>query len=937
EIEKIELMDDEQINSLLPYEKIKDFKQKALNPNHPVAKGTNQNPDVFFQNREACNINYSQVATIMQNAMNKFFEVTKRKYNLFDYIGSDNPKYLIVTMGSGAENIEEYILKHNFNNIALIKIRLFRPFDIKSFINLIPNTVEKICVLDRMKDTSGNVDALASEVINAIYSSGKQIEIICGRFGLGGKDFTPGMIDAIIKNLMEKTSKNHFCIGINDDVSHSSLNYNEIKENGHYSALFYGLGSDGTVSANKNTIKIIGDNTDKYVQGYFEYDSKKSGSMTISHLRISDSEIKSHYLINNADLIAVHNFNFISKIKINDKIKENGKLLLNTIYNENELMQKLPKEVLEVIKKKNLQVYYINANSIASNLGLKNKINIIMQASFFKISKLIDESIAKTKMIEAIKMSYGSKGEQIVNSNINAVNAGYEELKRLDNSKIEEKLIELNNSVQSEKQNLINKKEYCDNKFKDEDELKSYYKTFVEPILNGNGNELPVSAFEKSGTVKTGTTKFEKRKIAEKLPKWIPQNCIQCNMCAISCPHACIRPKLMEKELENTPKNFTYIPFNIDKDLNYKIQIKPCDCTGCGVCANVCPAKEKALQMVDTEEIFNNEVENDNFIQGLPTLKNNLNKFTIAGSQFEPAMFEFSGACAGCGETPYIKLLTQLFGDNLIIANATGCSSIYGASCPTCPYTTNEQGQGPVFANSLFEDNAEFGLGLYYGNKINNQNNAIWIIGGDGWAYDIGFGGLDHILASGENVNILVLDTEVYSNTGGQMSKSTPRGSAVKFASKGKQNAKKRLSSIALSYGNVYVAQISLGANMQQAINAFKEAQEYNGVSLIIAYCPCINHGIDMSKSSEEMKNAVKCGYFDLFRYNPMKEKPLSLDSTVSGNYEDFASSENRYKLLKRVDEDLFNKEIQLAKKDSERFREYLKFINNLNNNLPEN
>ncbi|MBQ8748895.1 MAG: pyruvate:ferredoxin (flavodoxin) oxidoreductase [Clostridia bacterium] len=912
EIQKIELIDDAIINQLLPFDKINEFKEKALNPNKPVAKGTNQNPDVFFQNREACSINYQNVAKDLKNAMDNFYKLTNRKYNLFDYVGSEEAEYVIVAMGSGAENIEEYILKNNFNNIGLIKIRLFRPFGISTFVEKLPKTTKKICVLDRVKDTTGNVDPLCSEVINAVFESGKQIEVICGRYGLGGKDFTLGMIKSVCDNLMLPQSKNHFLLGVEDDVLNSSLAYNEIKEKEHYSALFYGLGSDGTVSANKNTIKIIGDNTEKFVQGYFKYDSKKSGSMTISHLRIGDEEIKSHYLINDANLIAVHNFNFLQKIKIKDRIKQNGKLLINSPYNVDITVQKFSCELLETITNKDLQVYVINANENAHNLGLKNKINVIMQAGFFKISGVIDENLAREQMCDAIKLTYGSKGEQIVKSNISAVEVGFNDLTLISRDLIEK---QIKQCERKENENCI---EGTDN---------VYCKNFILPILNGDGDKLKISQFDKSGTIKTGTTKYEKRKIAEKLPKWIPENCIQCNMCAISCPHACIKPKLMDKEIQNAPSDFKSIPFNRDKELNYKMQIKPADCTGCGVCANVCPAKNKALEMVNANEIFDAEIQNDKFVDSLPVLKNNLNKFTIAGSQFEPTMFEFNGACAGCGETPYIKLLTQLFGDKLIIANATGCSSIYGASCPTCPYTTNEKGQGPVFANSLFEDNAEFGLGIYYANRLNNKDDAIWIIGGDGWAYDIGFGGLDHILASGENINILVLDTEVYSNTGGQMSKSTPRGSAVKFASKGKSNAKKRLSSIALSYGNVYVAQISLGANMQQAINAFKEAQEYQGVSIIIAYCPCINHGIDMSKSSEEMKNAVQSGYFDLFRYNPDNSNPLSIDSKPIKDYEDFVNGENRYNLLKRVDANLSEQEIKLAKRDSERFRIFLKHI----------
>lgn len=947
EIAKIDLMADDEIKSLLPYEKIEEFKQRALNPSNPKAVGTNQNADVFFQNREASNLNYASVASNLKNAFNQFYNVTKRRYDLFDYVGNENAEFAIIAMGSGAENVEEFLfnqIENNYNNIALIKIRLFRPFDLNTFASKLPKSIKRVCVLDRVKEATANCDPLASEVIGALKLKKREnVEVVCGRYGLGGKDFTLGMVKAVCDNLVSKTPKNRFLIGINDDISHLSLDFNQILENGHYSALFYGLGSDGTVSANKNSIKIIGDNTQKCVQGYFEYDSKKSGSMTISHLRVSDDKILSHYLINNADLIAVHNYNFLHKIKISNKIKQNGTLLFNCKYDEDDLIKSLPLDCLQAIVNKKLKVYFINANQKAFELGLKNKINIIMQACFFKVSKQIDEQTAKNEMIKAIKSTYGSKGEQIVNANINAVNAGFDCLKELNFNKI----IQYFNQFKEKVENAQNVESVenlsCKNDLISE-KAENYVNNFVLPILSGGGNKLPVSAFEKTGATQTATTKFEKRKIADRLPKWISENCLQCNMCALSCPHGCLRATLIPNgENENGAENVDKVEsveFKRDKKYNYRMQLKPYDCTGCGVCANVCPAKKKALEMVDCDEIFEKEVECDKILNALPNKidKNPLNKFTIAGSQFEPTLFEFSGACAGCGETPYIKLLAQLFGKNLIIANATGCSSIYGASCPTCPYAKDESGCGPVFANSLFEDNAEFGLGLYYGNRLRGKDDSVWIVGGDGWAYDIGFGGLDHILSSGENVNILVLDTEVYSNTGGQMSKSTPRGSSAKFASGGKARAKKRLSSIALCYGDVYVAQISLGANMQQAINAFKEASEYNGVSLIIAYCPCINHGIDMSKSSEEMKLAVQCGYFDLFRYNPNnKSNPLSIDSTVTKDYLDFTNNENRYKLTKRQNAVLGEEEIEQAKQDAQKFRNFLKCFATLNNENKDN
>ncbi len=961
EIQKVKTYTKEQLNSITPFSKIEEFRQRGLNPAHPHQQGTAQNPDIYFQNKEAQNLVYNQVYSVVEDTMKQVSVLSGKNYTPFEYIGSSTAKYVVVSMASSTETIEEYLTNFPNSDFGMVKVRLFRPFSSKAFVSVLPKSLKTLTVLDRTKESGSNFEPLALDIISALNDQNLFVKVLAGRYGLGSKDFVPVHVDAIFKNMIEG-NKNHFTVGIIDDVTHTSLNLDPNFKNKQtaYNMKFYGLGGDGTVSANKNTIKIIGENLGKQVQGYFEYDSKKSGSLTISHLRVSDNPIKSTYFVDEADFIAINNFNFVARYDILNSLKQNGTVLLNTALKEEDLNKKLPKFFKKVLKEKNATLYIINAQKIADELDLNNKINIIMQSAFFKCSNIIDFDTAKQEMKKAVLETYSKKGA--TDANIKAVELGANQVKKAN---VQDFSYEINLDLQNKTTN------------------NDYYENIVKPINQLKGNTLKVSAFSPDGRVPTGTTQFEKRGIASAMPEWIAENCIQCGMCTIACPHAAIRSVIVkDTDLEDKPDGFVTIgAFGVPGG-QYKIQISPEDCTGCGVCANVCPAINKALVMKDMSELLEKEIINYDYYLKLKNVQTAFNKGTVKGLQFEKPYFEFSYACAGCGETPYIKIATQLFGENMIIANATGCSSIYSGSSPGCPYTTNQDGFGPSWGSSLLEDNAEFGMGMSFAvqtqkaklysllkqlkesNQISQEilvlttkflqeenslsNNeattliallenlkqtplikqilslkdfigkkSVWIIGGDGWAYDIGYGGLDHVLSSNQDVNILVLDNEGYSNTGGQSSKSTQRGSFAKFAYGGKDTKKKDLASLAMMSNNCYVASVGLGANMQQTINAFKEAEAFKGPSIIIAYSPCIAHGYDMAQSQTQIKNAVKSGYWNLFRFNP-EAKTLNIDNPPpSLDFEEFLLSESRFSSLYKAEPEKAKELFALSKQDA--------------------
>jgi pyruvate-ferredoxin/flavodoxin oxidoreductase len=990
EIQKIEVIDYEDVKPLVDYQALKEFRDRAINPNHPVVRGTAQNPDIYFQGREASNKYFEAVPEIVSQYMKDLAKITGREYNLFDYYGAPDAEYVIIAMGSVCDTIDETVdyLMSKGEKVGTIRVRLYRPFSAEHFLKVLPETVKKIAVLDRTKEPGSLGEPLYQDVLHVFYKHDKKPVIVGGRYGLGSKDTTPSQILAVYRNLEQAQPKDNFTIGIVDDVTHTSLPETEVintTPEGTIACKFWGLGSDGTVGANKSAIKIIGDHTDLYAQGYFSYDSKKSGGTTVSHLRFGTKPIKSPYLVFDADYIACHNRSFLNQTDVLKGIKKGGTFVLNCPWTEEELDEKLPASVKKTIAEKELNFYVIDAIKIAGEVGLGNRINMIMQSAFFKLAEVIPLDDAIKYLKDSIVASYGRKGPKIVEMNNKAVDMGIEALVKVNVPK-EWANVEEPEPVQPE----------------DEPEFVS---KIQRPMARLEGDELPVSIFTESnmedGTFPTGTTAYEKRGIAVNVPEWQIDKCIQCNQCSYVCPHAVIRPYLLDdEELKRAPETFeTKKPLGRGMDgLHYRIQVSPLDCTGCGNCADICPAKGKALIMKDAEEQIEKECDNAAFATTI-TDKNVMDKFTLKGSQFITPLFEFNGACPGCGETPYIKLITQLYGDRMMIANATGCSSIYGASAPSIPYTVNREGKGPAWANSLFEDNAEFGYGMFLGTKqirerladimqeglkgsySENIKNAFqewlevrnngeqskaasnkllevieaeadkndpiiaeilekqdyltkpsqWIIGGDGWAYDIGFGGLDHVIASGEDVNILVLDTEVYSNTGGQSSKSTPTAAVAKFAAAGKRVRKKDLGAMAMSYGYVYVTQIAMGANMNHAIRAIAEAERYDGPSLIIAYSPCINHGIrtGMGTSMNQEKRAVESGYWHLYRYNPMlKEEgknPFQLDSKEpKEEFQDFINSEVRYTSLKNtfpeVAGEMFEKAEEHAK---ERYANY--------------
>ncbi len=962
EIQKIEQIEYEDMAKLLDYDAVKRFRERALNPEHPHQSGTAQNPDIYFQGREAANIHYAKVPEIVEYYMEKVGDLTGRRYHLFDYVGAPDAERVLVIMGSGADVAEEAInyLNAKGEKLGLIKVRLYRPFAADKFLAAIPATCKKIAVLDRTKEPGSLGEPLYLDIVDAIAEAGLDIKCYGGRYGLGSKEFTPTMVKQVYDNLKLDEPKNHFTVGIIDDVMNTSLpegDFVNAAPEGTICCKFFGLGSDGTVGANKNSIKIIGDHTNMFAQGYFAYDSKKSGGLTISHLRFGKTPIQSPYLIDSADFVACHNASYVTRYDVLEGIKDGGVFLLNSPWTVEDMERELPASMKQTIAKKHIRFYNMDAVKLAREVGMGNRINTIMQSAFFKLAEIIPADEAIDYMKAAAKKSYAKKGEDVVQKNYAAIDIGVTGITEINYPE-----------AWATATSGATAMHVSDD---------PYFVDFIKPILAQQGDKLPVSKLAADGYVPTGTTKYEKRGIAVEVPMWIPENCVQCNQCALVCPHASIRPFVMTEETEAPETFVAKKATGVGDGKLFRIQVSPYDCTGCGSCVNVCPAKTKALKMAPLAEVEKVENDNWNFAMDLPTLDLPVNKATVKGSQYLQPMFEFSGACAGCGETPYVKLVTQLFGDRMIVANATGCSSIYGGSAPTCPYTVNKQGHGPAWANSLFEDNAEFGFGMNLATThrrerladlirqlaegcgdevkaicnawLENKDDAEgsrkaapavvkmveecmncgcecdeickeiydlrdllvkksqWIFGGDGWAYDIGYGGLDHVLAMDEDVNVLVMDTEVYSNTGGQSSKATPTGSVAKFAAAGKRTKKKDLGMMAMSYGYVYVAKVCMGANPNQLLKAMVEAEAYKGPSLIIAYAPCINHGIKagMSKVQDEAKRAVEAGYWPLYRYNPdlaaQGKNPFTLDSKpATGDYKEFILGENRYAALKQ-------------------------------------
>ena len=988
EIQKIEIIDYEDMAKLVDWEAIDDFKSRAMNPENPQMRGTAQNPDIFFQNREAANPFYARIPHIVQEEMEKVGEMVGRPYNLFDYVGDPEADRVIISMASSCDVLEETVnyLNGLGERVGLIKVRLYQPFSSEHFLRALPVTAERIAVLDRSKSPTGLGEPLYQDVCTVFYERGDVPVIVGGRYGLGSKDFTPTMVKAVYDNLRSRAPKTHFTVGITDDVTHTSIELGEEIDpspEGTVRCKFWGLGADGTVGANKNAIKIIGENTDMFAQAYFAYDAKKSGGITISHLRFSPHRIQSPYLLTKADFVACHNPAFVDQYDILEGIREGGSFLLNSPWSQKELEAKLPDHMKRTIAQKKLNFYNIDAVKIGAELGLGARINMIMQAAFFQIANVIPPKDAFNYMKTAIKKTYGKKGDKVVQMNYAAVDNAIGALKKI---KVPATWARAGQEAYIEK---------------DEPE---FVQNVMRPMIAQQGDKLPVSAFSPDGVFPTGTTRYEKRGVAINVPEWLPENCIQCNQCSFVCPHAVIRPVLARKEnLKNAPKGFLTVDAKGKelKGLRYRIQISPLDCVGCGSCAEVCPAKKKALIMKPFTSQTKVQIANHVFSTKLPVLDDVMPATSVKGSQFRQPLFEFSGACPGCGETPYVKLVTQLFGDRMMIANATGCSSIYGGSAPSCPYTMNEEGHGPTWANSLFEDNAEYGFGMELavsqkrskiadlarealGNGVSKDlrdalqgwldnmgdgekskafgrqimelietdmigsdvdinpilleildlgdyltKKSVWIIGGDGWAYDIGYGGLDHVLAMGRDVNVLVLDTEVYSNTGGQSSKSTPTGAVAKFSAGGKYTRKKDMGMMAMTYGYIYVASVAMGANKNQFLKAVIEGESYDGPSLIIAYSPCINHGINMTHSQEEEKKAVESGYWSLYRYDPRLKKegknPFILDSKEpKGVFQEFLMGEVRFSSLTRTFPENAEKLFKKAEEDmKERYENY--------------
>ena len=1005
EISKVELLTPDEMKPLINDDLVRAHRKRALSSDNPFIRGTAQNPDVYFQARETVNPYYLACPDIVEKVMDSFYEVTGREYKLFQYFGAVDAKKVIMIMCSGAETVQEtveYLMKKG-EKVGLIKVRLYRPFSIKHFINSLPKTVDTICALDRTKEPGSVGEPLYTDIVTGMQEAineglinfKKIPKIIGGRYGLSSKEFTPAMVKGLFDEMNKDIPKNHFTIGINDDVTNTSITYDpnfSIEPEDRTRAVFYGLGSDGTVGANKNSIKIIGEETENYAQGYFVYDSRKAGSLTISHLRFGPTPIHSPYLVNQANFVACHQFSFLERYDVLKTAQPEAVFLLNSPYSAEEVWDFMPYSIQQTIIEKKLRFYVIDAYKIAKEVGLGARINTIMQVCFFYLSKVIPIDKATEAIKHFIKKSYGKKGDKIVNTNNAAVDNA---LSNLHEVKIPEKAtskLEEHLTVPVEAPEFVKK--------------------VTAEIIAGNGDDLPVSAFSPDGTFPSGTTKWEKRNVAQEIPAWDPNTCIQCGKCVMVCPHAVIRAKVYDpKLLSNAPESFKSVDSKNSqfKGMKYTLQIAPEDCTGCGLCVKNCPAKNKAnpelkaLNMIFQPPIRKQEAKNWKFFLDIPEVdRKELKLNAVRNVQYLQPLFEFSGSCAGCGETPYVKLLSQLFGDRAIIANATGCSSIYGGNLPTTPWTFDKEGRGPAWSNSLFEDNAEFGLGmrlaidkqLEYAHELLEKlspeigkdlakeiknadqsteeglakqrervarlakkiekskksevkdllsmldvltRKSVWILGGDGWAYDIGYGGLDHVIAQKRNVNILVLDTETYSNTGGQMSKATPLGAIAKFAAGGKRTLKKDLAMMAITYGSVYVARVAMGANDAQVIKAFREAEAFDGPSIIVAYAHCISHGYNLINGLTQQKLAVQSGYWPLLRYNPILAKegknPLQLDSKApSIPLEDYIYNENRYKMLTRNMPEEAKKLLKEAQESvNERWKKYQHMASNDN------
>lgn len=985
ELQKVEVMDYSHLERLVDNDALEAFRKSSLNPERPVQRSTVINPDGFFQSREAANPFYDKLPSIVEEYMNEINKVTGRNYRLFNYYGAPDAEQIIVAMGSVSGAIQETVdaLNKQGKKVGFVQVHLYRPFSIEHMLREIPASVKQITVLDRTKEPGATGDPLYLDVCSAFVNTDRKVQIVGGRYGLSSKDVTTAQMVAVFENMDKSEPRNQFTVGINDDVTHRSLEVGEeldLSSEGTVSCKFWGLGSDGTVGANKNSVKIIGDHTDMYVQAYFEYDTKKSGGVTKSHLRFGKLPIRSSYYVKTANFVACHNQSYIEKYDIVSDIKAGGVFLLNCSWNKEELEHKLPANVKRQLANKNIKFYTIDATSIAKELGLGNRTNTVLQSAFFKLADVIPVEEAVDYMKKAIYKSYSKKGDAIVNMNYAAVDAGLEGIVKVE--------------VPESWKNAV------DEVVAEEKNLPKFVKEVMMPMNSQKGDDIPVSAFVgiEDGTAPLGTSKYEKRGIAVDVPVWNKDNCIQCNQCSYVCPHAAIRPFLLtEEEAKNAPEGYDTKQAT-GKGLEkfaYRMQVDVLDCTGCETCVNVCPAKEKALTLAPLESQME-EMTNWEYSLELSHKENPMDKFSVKGSQFEQPLLEFSGACAGCGETPYMKLMTQLFGDRMYLANATGCTQAWGAAAPCVPYTTNKDGHGPAWSNSLFENNAEFSLGMCLSVKqqrerlamklaslqelvgegelkdalamwfekledkkeskevsqkliaalvkteltgeakdlkdyaLNNKEHLVkksmWMYGGDGWAYDIGYGGLDHVLASGEDVNILIVDTEVYSNTGGQSSKATPLGAVAQFAASGKKIQKKDLGLISMAYGYVYVAQVAMGANQAQLIKALKEAEEYNGPSIIIAYAPCISHGLvhGMGSTQVESKNAVEAGYWHLYRYNPMLEEegknPFILDSKApTKDFKEFLMGEVRYSSLVRTFPDQAEELFAAAAKNAEK------------------